>query len=522
MKGKIVKRKPSSMYNNKVKLKKHSTNQESLKNHNKSSKRRHEENNLLDAEIESDVSDEGDDFFKDEDDAKETEDEDDELERETVEERRRRLAWELVQKVRKGEEEQRKEDEDEGDDDDERGGHRDSLVAKILQQEQLEDSGRARRFIASNLQKPEDVKEPQLLLKHRQSVTAVALSEDDKRGFSASKDGCIVQWDVEMGKAEKYFWPTEEVLKSHNMIDPQGKATKHSKHTLALAVSSDGRYLATGGLDRHVHLWDTRTREHIKAFTGHKGPVSCLAFRQGSAEIFSGSFDRTVKIWNADDRKYITTLFGHQSEVLGIDCLRKERVLTVGRDRTMQLFKVPEETHLIHRSSTSSLECCCFVANDEFLSGSDDGSIELWSALRKKPVSIVRNAHVLSSLNKQAVLNESGRIPNGHTESIELKTNNPCSTAQSWVGSVAVCRNSDLAASGAGNGCVRLWAINIENKGILPLFDVPMVGYVNSLAIAKSGKFLVAGVGQEPRLGRWDRISTARNGVALQSFKINS
>lgn len=68
--------------------------------------------------------------------------------------------------------------------------------------------------------------------------------------------------------------------------------------------------------------------------------MSCLAFRQGSAEIFSGSFDRTVKIWNADDRKYITTLFGHQSEVLGIDCLRKERVLTVGRDRTMQLFKV--------------------------------------------------------------------------------------------------------------------------------------------------------------------------------------
>lgn len=78
----------------------------------------------------------------------------------------------------------------------------------------------------------------------------------------------------------------------------------------------------------------------LQAFTGHKGPVSCLTFRQGTSELFSGSFDRTIKVWNADDRAYITSLFGHQSEVLTIDCLRKERVLTVGRDRTMHLWKV--------------------------------------------------------------------------------------------------------------------------------------------------------------------------------------
>lgn len=78
----------------------------------------------------------------------------------------------------------------------------------------------------------------------------------------------------------------------------------------------------------------------LQAFTGHKGPVSCLTFRQGTSELFSGSFDRTIKVWNADDRAYITTLFGHQSEVLTIDCLRKERILTVGRDRTMHLWKV--------------------------------------------------------------------------------------------------------------------------------------------------------------------------------------
>lgn len=102
------------------------------------------------------------------------------------------------------------------------------------------------------------------LVKHRQSVTAVALSEDDMKGFSASKDGIIMHWDVNSGRSEKYQWPSDDVLRSHGVKDPQGRAQRHSKQVLALAVSSDGRYLGTGGLDRHVHLWDTRTREHVQ------------------------------------------------------------------------------------------------------------------------------------------------------------------------------------------------------------------------------------------------------------------
>ena len=58
---------------------------------------------------------------------------------------------------------------------------------------------------------------------------------------------------------------------------------------------------------------------------------------------------------------------------------------------------MPEESRLIFRASTSSLECCCFIDNDEFLSGSDDGNIELWSIQKKKPVYIVKSAHALLS-----------------------------------------------------------------------------------------------------------------------------
>lgn len=75
--------------------------------------------------------------------------------------------------------------------------------------------------------------------------------------------------------------------------------------------------------------------------------------------------------------------------------------------------QVPEESQLIYRASASSLECCCYISNDEFLSGSDDGSIEQWSVLRKKPVHIIKNAHALQTLDKLKH-SEDIRLSNGH------------------------------------------------------------------------------------------------------------
>ena len=65
---------------------------------------------------------------------------------------------------------------------------------------------------------------------------------------------------------------------------------------LALAVSSDGRFLAGGGGDRGIHVWDLRTREHVHCFTGHKDAVSGVAFRDGTHEIYSTSFDRQAHL----------------------------------------------------------------------------------------------------------------------------------------------------------------------------------------------------------------------------------
>jgi hypothetical protein len=59
--------------------------------------------------------------------------------------------------------------------------------------------------------------------------------------------------------------------------------------------------------------------------------------------------------------------------------------------------------------------------------------------------------------------------------------------------------------------------VNTEEKGagIKPLEKIPVHGHINGLAMGPGGKFCVAAVGQEPRLGRWDRVPRAKNRFAI-------
>ncbi|GBG90633.1 hypothetical protein CBR_g50978 [Chara braunii] len=479
---------------------------------------------------------------------------------------------------------------EEGEDDDDGAGRRggdddasdgeDDAVAAKLKEETAEATGRLLRKIAASVRlgvaaglAEGEQRGKRVGRRHRQSVTSVALTTDDRTGFSASKDGAIYQWDVETNSCVEYPAP------SNTSKDTR----KQSRHLLSIAVSSDGNYLVAGGLDRRVHVWDTRTRKHVRAFAGHRGAVTCLSFRAGTNQLFSGSNDRAVKIWNVDDMAYVDSLFGHQSDVVSLDSLRRERILTCSRDKTCRLWKVPEETQLVFRGhqTTTSIDSCAFISASEFVSGGDDGSVALWSLLRKKPVFIVRNAHggggAIDQANNvegegkaqrraqsandgdggsnldgnktasagdargSAMTNEDGSGGSVHSSRVDrnghhLNTKESDSMKQpvasnasaglgfrvgveGWVGAIAACRGSDLLASGAGDGVVRVWGHDAEKQQLWTVGMLPSVGFVNSLAFAKSGRFLLAGMGQEPRLGRWGKNKQARNHVVM--YKIN-
>ena len=48
----------------------------------------------------------------------------------------------------------------------------------------------------------------------------------------------------------------------------------HTTHVLALAISSDGAFLASGCRSRVIHVWDPASAALLHTFRGHRGAVS--------------------------------------------------------------------------------------------------------------------------------------------------------------------------------------------------------------------------------------------------------
>ena len=321
---------------------------------------------------------------------------------------------------------------------------------------------------------------------HKQPVTAVRISDDESRVYSAGKDCCIVKWDLESGKKLAVYRGQRNSDKSGKLEKRADKYPGHSQHVFALALTSDGKYLASGGKDRTILVWDTEKDAVRDGFKGHKDSVTALAFRIGSHDLYSGSDDRTLKMWNVDDMAYLDTLFGHKAEITAIDCLARERPVTSSLDKTAAVWKVVDEVHLEYLGPKTPLFSIALLNEDIFVTGGQDGTIHLWSTLKRKPIFDFKLAHgdaPLDSLN--------------------------------WITSLAALRYSDLFASGSGTGEIKLWKLSSSKDSFSLINLIPLQGIINSLQFSKTGKYLIAGIGQEPKMGRWVRIPAARNGTAV-------
>jgi ribosomal RNA-processing protein 9 len=141
--------------------------------------------------------------------------------------------------------------------------------------------------------------------------------------YSGSKDNSVVRWDVESGAKAGVLRPKWS-RKTHP--DTQASAGE----VLSVAVSTDGRYVVSGGRDGLVRVYDSRTNSEIKAMAGHRDAVTSVAFRRESYSLFTGSLDRCVKHWDLNEMGYIESAFGHQVMTFGHkfdvpDCMHRSK-----------------------------------------------------------------------------------------------------------------------------------------------------------------------------------------------------
>lgn len=71
----------------------------------------------------------------------------------------------------------------------------------------------------------------------------------------------------------------------------------------SVVITPDGRYLATGGRDRKVYLWEIASARPALVLQGHQGRVEDVAVSTDGKRLASASEDGTVLVWSLDPRR---------------------------------------------------------------------------------------------------------------------------------------------------------------------------------------------------------------------------
>uniref|UniRef100_A0A7S0F964 U3 small nucleolar RNA-interacting protein 2 n=1 Tax=Pyrodinium bahamense TaxID=73915 RepID=A0A7S0F964_9DINO len=317
--------------------------------------------------------------------------------------------------------------------------------------------------------------EPRFLRGHLQVPTCLCLSSDERTLISGGKDCALLRWDVETGK--------KEVLHAggKNKFECGG----HFGFVMSVCMVEQRSLLISTGYDRLVRLWDPRASPRtacVAALQGHMACATAVVADPDGAQAYSTSLDKSLRVWDLVARRLRDTLFGHVAGATCMDLYNKGRPVSGGMDKTARLWKLDKDTHLMFSKHSYPVDAVAVLDHDSFASGSQDGSVLLWSHASKKPVASTSMGH--------------GR----------------------WVTALAAVRRGNVLFGGSTDGGLRAWRVarpGEGEKGGLRLAEaaptLQMPGCINAIALGR--KLLACAVGKEHKLGRWFYDRTQRNGI---------
>jgi platelet-activating factor acetylhydrolase IB subunit alpha len=145
---------------------------------------------------------------------------------------------------------------------------------------------------------------------HSDWVRCVAASIDGRWLFTAGNDQVARLWDATSGDAKITFVGHDHVLEA--VAIAPGSSYVHlatvSGYKKPPPASSSGEFLATGGRDKIIKLWDNRGTCH-KTLVGHDNWIRGLLFHPAGRYLLSISDDKTIRCWDlSQDCKCVKVL----------------------------------------------------------------------------------------------------------------------------------------------------------------------------------------------------------------------
>ncbi|KAL4781202.1 WD40-repeat-containing domain protein [Aspergillus varians] len=371
------------------------------------------------------------------------------------------------------------------------------LIAERLKEDVDEFKGRVYRQIASDL----DFSAASHAFFRADTQTTTSIAVHAPYVYTVSKDRTLIKWEIATpgaagaptangveGTSKRPSRPQRKKPKQVRFtrglqkIAESGEEQGHTKNILSVAVSPSGKFVATGGEDNKLIIWDAATLTPVQTFPQHRDSVSGLAFTRhistmsSGEQLFSGSFDRTIKTWSisSSGHAYVETLFGHQDNVASLTAMAIDECISVGaRDRTARLWKVVEESQLVFRGGSSkksyhenNMDCVAPLPPTHFVTGSDNGSISLWTVHKKKPIYTVYLAHGVDPVPPLEV-----HFPETDQQTAESHARYLKPTPR-WITALATVPGTDIVLSGSWDGWIRAWKISDDKKSIQPLGPV--------------------------------------------------
>jgi mono/diheme cytochrome c family protein len=207
------------------------------------------------------------------------------------------------------------------------------------------------------------------LLDADDEVLCLALSADGKKLASGGCDRMVHVWDLSGGYANIKELPPIE---------------NHADWVFGIAFTPDGTRLATASRDKTAKLWDIAAKESILTFPDHQNPVYAIAVKADGKIGYSAGEDNRLRSWRAaPEGKQIRVSAGHAKAILKLASHPKKPLLaSCSADRTVRLWNADNGAAVRTLNGHSDYVFAVAISPDGNLiaSGAFDGEVRIWKA----------------------------------------------------------------------------------------------------------------------------------------------
>jgi WD40 repeat protein len=271
----------------------------------------------------------------------------------------------------------------------------------------------------------------------------------------------------------------------------------HRDWVNSVAVSPDGRILASGSEDNTIKLWDMKTGKILRTFKkgwwqkGHEGPVRTVIFSPDGYFLVSGSDDNTIKFWELKTGKVRRILVGNGLWVRSLAFSPDGRILA-SECEMIKLWEVRTGKTLFTLDGKNTM---AFSPDGRILaSGGPNNAIKLWEVDTAKEIdTLEKHGNAVTAL---AFSPDGSTLASGSEDDTiklwDLRTGKQRCTLvghEHSVFSVVFHPDGQTLTSASGDDTIKHWDINTGQE-LYTLYGHDCT--VNSIAFSPNGRILLS------------------------------